>query len=85
MVADLKKKAIMQRMCVACRERFAQDLLKRLQVKNGEVIAFSGFGRSFYLCESCTKTKNCEKILQKIFKINITNLKESAQIWQSKK
>ncbi len=85
MVADLKKKAIMQRMCVACRGRFAQDLLLRLQVKDGKIVAFSGFGRSFYLCESCTKTKNCEKILQKIFKINITNLKESAQIWQSKK
>lgn len=85
MVADLKKKAIMQRMCVACRGRFAQDLLLRLQVKDGKIVAFSGFGRSFYLCDSCIESKNCEKILQKIFKINITNLKESAQIWQSKK
>ena len=82
-MADLNKKAIMQRMCVACRGRFAQDSLKRLQIKDGEVVAFSGFGRSFYLCDSCLQTKNCEKILQKIFKINIT--KEIAQIWQSKK
>ncbi|MGX3010112.1 DUF448 domain-containing protein [Helicobacter sp. 23-1044] len=79
----LSKKAIMQRMCVACRGRFAQDLLKRLQIENGEVVAFRGFGRSFYLCDSCIESKNCEKILQKIFKINIT--KENAQVWQSKK
>ena len=82
-MADLKKKAIKVRMCVACRGRFAQDSLKRLQIKNGEVVAFSGFGRSFYLCDSCIESKNCEKILSKIFKINIT--KEIAQIWQSKK
>lgn len=84
-MADLSKKAIMQRMCVACRGRFAQDSLLRLQVKDGKIVAFSGFGRSFYLCDSCIESKNCEKILQKIFKTNITNLKESAQIWQSKK
>lgn len=82
-MADLSKKAIKTRMCVACKGRFAQDLLLRLQINNGVVAEFGGFGRSFYLCDSCIATKNCEKIISKIFTINIT--KEIAQIWQSKR
>ena len=76
-------KAIKTRMCVACRGRFPQESLLRLQVDNGGIVAFRGFGRSFYLCDCCLRTKNCEKIVGKIFKIN--NTKEIAQIWQSKK
>lgn len=76
-------KAIKTRMCVACRGRFSQNSLLRLQVDNGEVVSFRGFGRSFYLCDSCLGAKDCDKIVGKIFKINHT--KEIAQIWQSKK
>lgn len=76
-------KAIKTRMCVACKGRFSQNALLRLQIHNGAVVAFRGFGRSFYLCASCLEAKNCEKIVGKIFKIN--NTKEIAQIWQSKK
>lgn len=76
-------KAIKTRMCVACRGRFSQGNLLRLQVCNGKVLAFRGFGRSFYLCDSCLGAKDCDKIVAKIFKINHT--KEIAQIWQSKK
>lgn len=76
-------KIIKERMCVACRGRFRQDSLLRLQIVCGKVVAFHGFGRSFYLCESCLESKNCEKIIGKIFKID--NAKEIAQIWQNRK
>ncbi len=44
-----------QRMCVACRERFEQKFLLRLQCKEQKLSAFSGLGRSFYLCLSCVE------------------------------
>ena len=44
------------RMCVVCRQRFAQKKLN----KNLEV---STFGRSFYVCDECMKKD--EKILQR--------------------
>ena len=43
------------RMCVSCRKRDAQFQLLRLQCLDGEISAFNGFGRSFYLCQSCLK------------------------------
>ncbi len=46
-----------QRMCVACRERFEQRLLLRLQCKEQLLLAFSGSGRSFYLCYECTENE----------------------------
>jgi len=41
------------RMCVSCRTRALQSNLFRLQCLNGELRAFDGIGRSFYLCQSC--------------------------------
>ncbi len=42
-----------QRMCVACRERFEQKALIRLQCKEQQLRFHSGSGRSFYLCSEC--------------------------------
>ena len=46
-----------QRMCVACRERFEQRSLLRLQCKQQQLLVFSGFGRSFYLCYECIENE----------------------------
>ncbi len=43
------------RMCIACRTRESQHDLIRLQLQEGDVIPFSGTGRSFYLCHSCVQ------------------------------
>jgi len=40
-------------MCVACRERFEQKSLLRLQCKDHQLGLYSGSGRSFYLCWNC--------------------------------
>ncbi|WP_294892380.1 MULTISPECIES: DUF448 domain-containing protein [unclassified Sulfuricurvum] len=45
------------RMCVVCRERFAQSALLRLQCREGSLEPYGGEGRSFYLCPSCTHHK----------------------------
>ncbi|NPA11762.1 MAG: DUF448 domain-containing protein [Epsilonproteobacteria bacterium] len=54
------------RMCVVCRGRFHQDTLNRYQCKNGEMVEFSGVGRSFYVCNGCINSKKLAKILKKI-------------------
>ncbi len=43
------------RTCVACRVKEAQQKLTRLQCVDGNLTAFSGCGRSFYLCKNCLK------------------------------
>ena len=53
------------RMCIVCRKRVEQKNLFRLQIKAGEVVKFTGFGRSFYLCELCAQKDT--KVLQKAF------------------
>ncbi len=42
-------------MCIACRTRESQNDLIRLQLQAGNVIPFTGRGRSFYLCTSCIR------------------------------
>jgi len=44
-------------MCVACRERFEQKSLLRLQCKRQHLSSYSGEGRSFYLCFKCTENE----------------------------
>ena len=46
-----------QRMCVACRERFEQKALLRLQCKEQQLSSHSGLGRSFYLCSECVENE----------------------------
>ncbi|NLC28243.1 MAG: DUF448 domain-containing protein [Campylobacteraceae bacterium] len=41
------------RMCIACKARLPQFRLLRLQVHEGEISAYSGHGRSFYVCLVC--------------------------------
>ncbi|AFV96768.1 DUF448 domain-containing protein [Candidatus Sulfuricurvum sp. RIFRC-1] len=45
------------RMCVVCRERFAQFALLRLQCRNGLLQPYANEGRSFYMCRSCIEHK----------------------------
>ena len=58
------------RMCVVCRERLTQSEMLRLQCQNKEIIAFSGIGRSFYICKDCINDKKLDKIIQRICKID---------------
>lgn len=44
-------------MCVACRERFEQKSLLRLQCKEQRLSSYSGSGRSFYLCTECVENE----------------------------
>ena len=48
-------------MCVVCKKRFEQRILRRYRLINSSL--FFGNGRSFYLCEECLKKD--EKILRK--------------------
>ena len=52
------------RTCVACRSKFAQKLLNRLQCTNKKLVKYTGNGRSFYICNDCLKqTDKLEKVL----------------------
>jgi len=61
-------KNIPERMCVQCRSRAPQNTLLRLQCSNKELTAFSGVGRSFYLCEGCFEHKNIARTLARMCK-----------------
>ena len=54
------------RMCVVCRQRFAQKELNKFK-KNLEV---STFGRSFYVCDECIKKdeKNLQRAVRGLIK-----------------
>lgn len=60
------------RMCIVCKNRFQQKELLRYQVKDKDIVVFSGFGRSFYLCKSCIfgNDKRLMGILKSRYKIN---------------
>jgi len=73
------------RMCIACRGRFVQQTLIRLQCDKEQslLVFFTGSGRSFYLCESCIDHKKTPNMLAKNCGVNkerakemISNLKE---------
>ncbi|PAF50797.1 hypothetical protein BKH43_03970 [Helicobacter sp. 13S00401-1] len=53
-------------MCVKCRKRLPQSRLFRLQVSNKEVVFFSGIGRSFYICDECSKRSDIRNTLTKL-------------------
>lgn len=60
------------RMCVCCRGRFAQDSLYRLQYcANGKrLVAYSGLGRSFYLCSPCAASERVWAALVRVCKVD---------------
>ena len=62
------KKSQPVRMCIACRSRHPQNSLIRLKLEGKDVVAFDGKGRSFYLCDSCSKNEKKIKGLVKRFK-----------------
>lgn len=71
------------RMCVLCRERKAQKELLRFSNIEGKIALYSGIGRSFYICESCTHKSDQEikKAFSRFAKTSELNLKEIFQIW----
>ena len=58
------------RMCVSCRNRETQQSLIRFKLEEKEVIAYNGYGRSFYLCSVCSKNQKKIKGVAKRFGIN---------------
>jgi predicted RNA-binding protein YlxR (DUF448 family) len=66
------------RMCINCRTRALQTDLIRLQCKDKELMNYTNFGRSFYICHTCfeQKDKKLLKALSRACKkeIKITNL-----------
>ncbi|MCD6433044.1 MAG: DUF448 domain-containing protein [Sulfurimonas sp.] len=54
------------RMCCSCRKREIQETLLRLQCKDGFLIAYSGNGRSFYICKDCLEQE--KKVLKAIMR-----------------
>ena len=56
-------------MCIACRSRSPQHTLIRLKQEGNDVIAYNGYGRSFYLCEDCSKNEKKVKGLVKRFRL----------------
>ncbi|MDY0403039.1 DUF448 domain-containing protein [Sulfurovum sp.] len=56
------------RMCISCRERQPQGSMLRLKMADNEIIAYDGSGRSFYLCDVCSKNQKKIKGLIKRFK-----------------
>ena len=61
------KKTQPTRMCIACRSRHPQNTLIRLRQDGKEVVAFTGMGRSFYLCVECIQNEKKVKGLVKRF------------------
>ena len=57
-------------MCIACRSRSPQHTLIRLKQEGNDVVAYSGSGRSFYLCGNCVKKEKKIKGLVKRFKLD---------------
>lgn len=71
--------AVPVRMCINCRERFAQSDLIRLQYdkSNGAIILFSGVSRSFYVCKKCIQD---DKLCKSISKVCRLSKEESRQL-----
>jgi len=70
------KKSQPTRMCITCRSRHPQNTLIRLKQKGTEVIAFDGTGRSFYLCDVCSKDEKKINGLVKRFKQDLERFTE---------
>lgn len=55
-------------MCLSCRQRNRQNEMVRLQQVDSSITAYSGFGRSFYICSECIDNNKKIKGLAKRFK-----------------
>jgi len=63
-------------MCVACRNRFFQDELIRLQCIDNNLSLFKGTGRSFYVCDNCINSKKFLKFVSKMCNLDIEKVKK---------
>jgi len=56
------------RMCLSCRQRYTQKSMVRLQQQDADqVIAYQGYGRSFYLCHDCImNTKKIRSVTKRL-------------------
>ena len=85
-MANLKK---ILRTCIVCRKKFEQKELLRFKCENKKLVQYNNYGRSFYICETCSNQiqtdlklkdlKRLEKILNKECKSQdnyVTQLKE---------
>ena len=76
------------RTCICCRAKLNQEDLLRLQCINKQIVKFTGFNRSFYLCSDCCN--NEKKVIKSIYrqcknKADYENqLKEIVKIWKTK-
>jgi predicted RNA-binding protein YlxR (DUF448 family) len=66
-------------MCVVCRGRFFQHELIRLQCK-GDLVFYTGSGRSFYVCQNCIKDKKFAKKVAYLCKISKEKAQEKIEI-----
>ncbi|MBN2768803.1 MAG: DUF448 domain-containing protein [Campylobacterales bacterium] len=62
------------RMCVVCRQRAPKDILLRFQLRENQIVFYSGEGRSMYLCLDCAKNQKKIKSLSKRLNIEETSL-----------
>jgi len=62
------KKSQPIRMCISCRDRHPQKSLIRLKLEGKDIVVFDGKGRSFYLCDTCSRNEKKIKGLTKRFK-----------------
>jgi len=76
------------RMCISCRQSFNQKLLLRLQCIDKNLKLYDGIGRSFYVCDECTK--NTKRVLNSIYRqcknkdAYEEQFKEMVKIWKTK-
>ncbi len=61
------------RMCITCRARDLRRRLIRLQHDNNNIFPFTGQGRSFYLCHTCSQNEKKIKGLIKRFRLSEEN------------
>ena len=57
------------RMCIACRNRESQHSLIRIQFVENRAIAYTGSGRSFYLCRECGRNPKRIRQITKRYKL----------------
>ncbi len=72
------------RMCIVCKERLPQDVLRRLQIVERELVVFSKVGRSFYICKACiiNNEKKLVKILNNKCKTNHKHVIDFGKIFK---
>ncbi|WP_456458380.1 DUF448 domain-containing protein [Nitratifractor sp.] len=57
-------------MCIACRNRESQHSLIRIQFIKNRAVAYTGSGRSYYVCQECGRTPKRIKKIIKQFKLD---------------